>query len=822
MILDAEPLSVGPATAPPTDIPPVPPRNLAAILSGFMEQRNILWGELVGGTLIVGCSIALVLSLWQQLQALPYFPFLLFSTLTGSLFLAGSYTLHHWKLTSTSRGLMLISLCLVPLNLLILADPMARGASLSPWTDGLAAIIALAGSGFLVFRAGRILQLSAGEDRGSWGPGWLTLGVVGAAGSQLLVPLGLISPESLAAPATGWTLLLGLAMLCYLVATLFRVIPNQPASDSSSGAFSAWEGIFRLSFLGLVFFSLAATMAFLLTRLENPADGIKPLSTALVLAGIPPLLVGLLLPSRLEDADLSRCRTFSLAVALAAILVLFIGIVLSLPYSPFLLANLLLSGLALASLAMMGKLDWPLMVASPLLSAGGILVYHLLAGHWNDGPDSAAMPPWKQMTAPESGLLLSVFASLIGMASWGIRMRGRSGAARDLGRSGMGVGIAGLALSTWYGLAHPDLAVWSHGIASVALFLASFSWNRWYLVTGSGLLMLLGTTWGLRAWAPDDPLLWGLVFAMESLILIAMAHGFRRGGAKTQSDGLKWSSLGAVVAGTGCSFFTPHFPFDSTLSLTGLVLTLSMLGQYALSPSAGLFMGFQGFLTATTLCGASYLSRRWGWVDDIRWPQACLFGLTLLSLVWEGVRASLPRHVPRLKPTSLDRVTLWLSLIVVFGFSLIGSGHSILTEWGLESPIRDASFLRYLAGTMAWSSLGMLMLAYCLQLMQPMAAIGTEERAWAVSGFWMVLGCVPLVGSIGANEEFAGASTARWGLAMTYLLGLAILWVRPWLASAASHLRLEPVDATPRSYFHQNMIAVAVISLTAVLTFLGF
>ena len=43
------------------------------MLTAFMEEKNILWGELVGGLLIVGCSIALVLTLWGQIEQLPYF-----------------------------------------------------------------------------------------------------------------------------------------------------------------------------------------------------------------------------------------------------------------------------------------------------------------------------------------------------------------------------------------------------------------------------------------------------------------------------------------------------------------------------------------------------------------------------------------------------------------------------------------------------------------------------------------------------------------------------------------------------------------------------
>ena len=107
-----------------------------------MEEKNILWGELVGGLLIVGCSIALVITLWGTLEeTLPFFPFWIFTGITLALSGAGSYTFHHWKLETTSRGLLVISLLLVPLNLLVLAR-LAGGhddvlqqtvTSVAPW-----------------------------------------------------------------------------------------------------------------------------------------------------------------------------------------------------------------------------------------------------------------------------------------------------------------------------------------------------------------------------------------------------------------------------------------------------------------------------------------------------------------------------------------------------------------------------------------------------------------------------------------------------------------------------------------------------------------
>ena len=129
-----------------------------------MEERNILWGELVGGLLIVGCSIALVLSLWQTLGQIPLFPFVLPSTITTALFVAGRYTLHHWKLEATSRGLLVIALLLVPLDFLL--------AGLSPHETRSEIEIAIKLIGillfaFFVFRAARDLY-PARREVGGW------------------------------------------------------------------------------------------------------------------------------------------------------------------------------------------------------------------------------------------------------------------------------------------------------------------------------------------------------------------------------------------------------------------------------------------------------------------------------------------------------------------------------------------------------------------------------------------------------------------------------------------------------------------------------
>ena len=101
------------------ETPAPPPRPWSDLLLGFMQEKNIRWGELASGILIVGSAVGLVVSLREQLrETIPYFPALLFMLITGAIHAAGTYTLRRWKLRNTSRGVLIIGLLLVPLNFL--------------------------------------------------------------------------------------------------------------------------------------------------------------------------------------------------------------------------------------------------------------------------------------------------------------------------------------------------------------------------------------------------------------------------------------------------------------------------------------------------------------------------------------------------------------------------------------------------------------------------------------------------------------------------------------------------------------------------------
>ena len=73
----AAPVSPHPlfAEQPPRPSPATPQRTAADFLQAFMAENNIRWGEILSGTLIVGCAVGLVISLRSALQeTVPYFP----------------------------------------------------------------------------------------------------------------------------------------------------------------------------------------------------------------------------------------------------------------------------------------------------------------------------------------------------------------------------------------------------------------------------------------------------------------------------------------------------------------------------------------------------------------------------------------------------------------------------------------------------------------------------------------------------------------------------------------------------------------------------
>ena len=112
-------------------IPDEEPMRAVVLRSGSPSswRRRTSSGANSSAVVYRGLSIALVINLWSMLSEIEFFPFLILAAITSAVLAAGSYTLHHWKLESTSRGLLLIGMLLVPLDFAVLAGlPHKAGA----------------------------------------------------------------------------------------------------------------------------------------------------------------------------------------------------------------------------------------------------------------------------------------------------------------------------------------------------------------------------------------------------------------------------------------------------------------------------------------------------------------------------------------------------------------------------------------------------------------------------------------------------------------------------------------------------------------------
>lgn len=207
-----------PIAVPSPTLPQQRRRALADVLQAFMQAKNIRWGELVSGLLIVGCSVALVISLRREIESLSekfiYLPALLFMLATAAIHAAGNYTLRRWNLQTTSRGVLIIATLLIPINFLaaiIITGPESQ--QLSPFHPLYLSSVAV---GILAFGTMAYFAGQALMREGSWR---LWIGVMGTSVGQLLIN----RLADRGATALSASLLVSLPLIAYLVATISQL-----------------------------------------------------------------------------------------------------------------------------------------------------------------------------------------------------------------------------------------------------------------------------------------------------------------------------------------------------------------------------------------------------------------------------------------------------------------------------------------------------------------------------------------------------------------------------------------------------------------------
>ena len=389
-----------PETPPPARRALAPRRTLAALLQAFMEEKNIRWGEIISGLLIVVCAVGLVVSLWATLRdSIPYLPALIFLVGTGAFHAAGHYTLRSWDLSSISRAVLIIATLLIPLNFLAAIALSGKADEQPAWTDPtyLAAIIVgLSAYGTMTFFAGRAFL---GTD---W---WrLLAGVMGPCAGQLLINRFAHQSDSL-------TKVMGLAMIPlagFLVATV-------------SGLTRArrWKGLSMrraevlLLVLGIATFALLSALALLVAKSGAIWNMLAQLSPALSLVAGTVLASGLLIHQRTNSAKLYALRTTGTSLAIGAAFGLAICIVFAWPEPELLITVGTLNAILLAYMGFLVGLPTLHGFAVACGALAWIVAFHHLSGAYQS-QTRWGLEIVRSFFTGQSAAALGVFAALMG------------------------------------------------------------------------------------------------------------------------------------------------------------------------------------------------------------------------------------------------------------------------------------------------------------------------------------------------------------------------------------------------------------------------
>jgi len=774
--------------------PTAPRRSWGQMLEAFMEERNMRWGELIGGLLIVGGGIALAVTLRETLQSVPYSQFLLFAAVAVLVYGVGLYAHHYWRLANTSRGLLVIGLLLTPLSFLIMADLSEQG--------GLALRLAVQGASLGVFGG---LAWLAVRPLVPAGPRLAVLGVLG--NSAVMLVLAQLAPPGLSIP---WIAAAG----CGPVALFAAVVVFYLLRLGRRRDLEAADAVGLLTLLGTAAFAMALVEGYLVARavralgLAAMADSLAP---ATALAAAPLVAAGFALVRGLRrGAALEGYRAVGTTVALVGGVAMLAALAMAWPQPAAMIAVGVLDAAVSAWIAFRYRL--PVAHAGVIFSVTMVALvgYHTVGGDLADvSREAMGEQLLRLITSAPSGDVLGVLLVASAAAAGWLARRGRRRHARVYA-GGCGVlALAGLSLVTWHGAGGGADALRAtvhfglYGLVSVGLAL------RWRRATLSYLglaLLQAATLWAL--WWRGLPLRPGLLGFATAAALVgeALRVALRRGRAGTRRDVrrvLLEPLRGAAL--TASAAVLPWLAVKWPVEAVHLAIDLYWVAAVWLLVAfrarlAGLLSAAQVALGLATVAAATaWLQREsWPWIDPPS-VQAYALALGLLGLAWAIVRIALERNRTArflLNPPwpAVDRAVQHAvvlgQLLFIVGSLLPGIHHELLTPAG---PQDQVDWIVRAVGPGAWGVLGVLALGSLGSLW---LRFGEREL---VAGLLVLLALPWLVAGRWADERAVG-SALRWALGAGFVLGSTLVWARRPLGQRASAagVRLDLSDQATR------------------------
>ena len=776
------------------DSPSSPRRTLGEILHSFMDERNIRWGELISGLLIVGSAIGLVISLKAtQLGELPYFLSLIFMLITSAIFGAGMYSLKKWKLKTASRSVLIVTTLLIPLNFLAGAWEGTASASPIETSDPIYLLALILGLGVLG-------TISCFASMALVPSGWwrLWLAIMGPSVGQLIINRA-AGPQM-----TDLTvgLLCALPLGSFLCANLSQW---QLASQWKKITPRRGETCFQV--LGIGAFSLILPGILLAYFAEDVVGTMQQMAWAITLAACAVLAIGILVHQRAYQLFSSQLRMTATATALSGGALVGMSLLLAWPTPEQMQLVSLLGGGALLLLSISGRFAATLPSAFILTAVGLWLSLGLITGQYEN-------VPYEQLGSRHLQLVLngltSIFLMIYGIALLVVSRKAFARQDADFRKlaswSGYGASclsvlaallitmIAG-ANQSWGLEHHADWAGLVLVLYAAALIAAGFQLrSAWVNLSGSILLFaaMLEVVF-VNEWIGSLVDSTGLQL-LHPLLVVLVAHGLscltlallqKRYAASQGTSAEQPFNHYRQLANCGLVTTVIAVPFallvtDGTFFTHAaylLVISMTFLLAAMVTSDSRLSAVFQLGTMAATMLATIGWSQQSDWFTADTWLtlehlRAHLLTLSLLGIAWSLVHWSWQRQQgwQKLIPLANPRMHT-APLVIANGAMLLVLGLMTVTAILYETAPTvfsdprgwDILILGRSPQLMDWGCWLLLAIAWVVEL-----KLG-RSRASQI-GLLAALAAVVLLAALTGRENYLVGHIVRW---VPALLGLA-------------------------------------------------
>jgi hypothetical protein len=790
----------------PLPAPRPPRRSFSEMLNSFMEESNIRWGEIIGGLLIIGCSTALVVSLWSQISQIPVLKFLIFTTVTAVLFGVGIYTDHRWKLPTTSRAILTIATLLVPLNFLAIAAVSASETSgpLVLASEFLAPAIFLC----LVFFGGRIITPGCAH--------LLAAGVLGSSVGQLLVR------HFASVDASPWMLIaLGGFPVVFYVLTLGFALRRVHADKK----IDEHEITTVFTVLGTMAFAALLPFGLLLYRSGPLWLSMMYLAPLVTLWGVPLLATGTVLWRRIENKSFVASRTTATALGILGLMIALAGILLAWPNPASIVPAALLNFAILTTLAFILEVPFAHFIASICFGLAYLVVFHVAAGNveWQNLRVSSLLHSCLQISTGQS--LIGAFAMFLIAHEW-LKQLGRKNASQVYLISSCLVGVISLFAITAFGpLGGNELQfVW---VAYLIYSLAAF-WLAWReefpAFTWAGSALLLFALASQFAWGAEISFPWQTAFLVHaSLSTVLAILTSRRERLNSISRVLNHAAQTSLVLAV-ISFFQAN-PWQVTWMQTERIFWIAgiLLLSLWLNRRQLLFIALQISLTAGVILSVKATLQEYEWYTYT--PHAFLHPaalqiqgtmLALLCLVFIAARFLLKKVVSnddhalaglwKLLDTkqSVDRLIPWVLLVGFMLLSVYCAASGVMLEFATRGSNvhawNVAGFPHQEAyGLGSWIVLGLLMLIMVANAWE------RRQRFYLSGALAVITAAIPLLAGR-FESELATATAWRFLAARFLVLGSILIWARARVITVVKSFGWPELIASGGDYWRRARV----------------